>query len=165
MFLSVGTEIFPSDYSDDIEFQIPLLSDEGTYTWFRPPPESSSSASTSQKSSSRSTSVASVASVANYKSIPTPEAISVISQDNETAWEKKHETLLMSLWSLVYCSTLLTGIFFLIWGCLGGRIWPKVIGGVFVGLHVLVCVGMVVVETYFDGMGGTEEQAECEEEV
>ena len=163
MFPSVGTEILPSDYSDDIESQIPLLSLKGTYTWIRPPPESSSSASTSQESSSRATSVASVASVANYKSIPTPEATSVTSQDNETAWEKNHETLLMSLWSLVYFSTLLTGMFLLIWGCLGGRVWPKVVGGVFVGLHVLVSVGMGIVEAHFDGMDGMQEQAEGEE--
>lgn len=156
MFPSIGTEILSSDYSDDVEAHIPLLSLESTHTWFRPPPKSSSSsqASSSQPSSSRATSVASVA---NYKTIPTPEATSVISEDsaeveNEMEWEKKYETLIMSFWGVIYFSTLLIGILLLIWGCLTGRAWPKVVGGVFVGLHVLVCVGLVVVEAHFEGM-------------
>ena len=54
-------------------------------------------------------------------------------------------------------------MFLLIWGCLGGRVWPKVVGGLFVGLHVLVCVGMGIVEMHFDGMDGMQEQSEGEE--
>lgn len=164
MFRSIGTEILSSDYSDDIEAHIPLLSLESSHTWFRPPPKSSSSsqASSSQPSSSRATSVSSVA---NYKTIPTPEATSVTSHSDasveiEMEWEKKYETLLISLWGVIYFSTLLIGILLLIWGCIGGKVWPKAVGGVFVGLHVLVCVGMVVVETHFEGR-----EAEPEVEV
>lgn len=156
MFPSIGTEILSSDYSDDIEAHIPLLSLESTNTWFHPPPKSpsSSQASSSQPSFSRATPVASVA---NYKTIPTPEAASVTSHDsmeveNEMEWEKKYETLLMRFWGVIYFSTLLIGTLVLIWGCLAGRAWPKVVGGVFVGLHVLVCFGLVVVEAHFEGM-------------
>ena len=159
MFPSTGTSILSSDYSDDVEAQIPLLSLESTHIWFRPPPKSSSSA---QPSSSRA---ASIVSVTNYKTIPTPEATSVISHDsadveNEMEWEKKYESLLMSLWGGVYFSTLLTGTLLLIWGCLAGRAWPKVVGGTFVGLHVLVCGGLVVVEAHFGAM-----EAEVQVEV
>lgn len=155
MFPSTGTKILLSDYSDDVEAHIPLLSLESTHTWFRPPPKSSSSsqASSSQPSTSRA---AFVAPATNYKTIPTPEATSIKSHDSaevdyEMEWEK-YETLLMSLWGLIYFSTLLIGILLLIWGSLAGRAWPKVVGGVFVGLHVLVCVGLVIVESHFEGM-------------